>query len=100
MEAALAEAFEAGVVQDAAIAKNETEAQDFWRIRETLPEAEKVEGGSIKHDISSAVSLMPELYERAAEKVRAVTPDARLIVFGDVGDGNLHFNVRPPAGGQ
>ena len=98
MEAALAEAFEAGVVQDAAIAKNETEAQDFWRIRETLPEAEKVEGGSIKHDISSAVSLMPELYERAAEKVRAVTPDARLIVFGHVGDGNLHFNVRPPAG--
>lgn len=98
MEAALAEAFEAGIVQDAALAKNESEAADFWRIRETLPEAEKVEGGSIKHDISSAVSRMPDLYERAAEKVRAVAPDARLIVFGHVGDGNLHFNVRPPIG--
>jgi len=98
MEAALAEAFEAGVVADAVIAKNETEAEAFWRIRESVPEAEKLEGGSIKHDISSAVSDMPALYRRAAEKVAAAAPEARLLVFGHVGDGNLHFNVRPPEG--
>jgi len=98
MEAALAQAFEAGAVQDAAIAKNETEAGDFWRIRETLPEAEKLEGGSIKHDISSAVSDMPRLYETARTAAETACPEGRLIAFGHVGDGNLHFNLRPPLG--
>ncbi len=98
MEEALAEAFEQELVADAAIAKNETEAEALWQLRESLPEAEKLDHQAIKHDISSAVSKMPELHERATANVREISEDARIICFGHVGDGNLHFNIAAPKG--
>lgn len=82
-----------GVVQDAALAQNETQARDFWRLREALSEAQKYEGGSIKHDVSVPVSAMPRFIAEATSAVRGMMPGARPVPFGHVGDGNVHFNV-------
>lgn len=97
MEAALAEAFEQGVIADAALAANVAQADAFWKLRETLPEAEKAHGLALKHDISAPVSAMPALIAEASRAARGIVPDAEIIAFGHVGDGNVHFNVVKPA---
>lgn len=97
-EQAMAEAYEAGLVADAAIAASEAQADQFWRLRETIPEAERREGGGAKHDVSVPVSAMPGFIENASGKLEAAFAGVRVIAFGHLGDGNVHFNVRAPAG--
>src|SRR5581483_2179184 len=69
----------------------------LWRIREAMVEAQKYEGGSIKHDVSVAVSRVAECIERLTAAVEARIPDCRPVAFGHVGDGNIHFNISEPA---
>lgn len=96
IETILGSALEQGVIEYAAIAANLTQARDFWQLRENLPEAQKPEGGSIKHDISVPVAAIPEFTARAAEVVQHVSPGARVCCFGHMGDGNLHYNISQP----
>lgn len=98
LEAGLADAAAAGEVTDAVIAASQAQAAALWRIREELPEAERREGPALHHDISVAVAAMPGFTLAAAADIEARFPGARVLAFGHLGDGNLHFNVRPPAG--
>ncbi|MEX0923349.1 MAG: FAD-binding oxidoreductase [Rhodovibrionaceae bacterium] len=100
LEAALAEAYEAGLVADAALAANAGQAGDFWRIREAIVEAQKKEGGSIKHDVSVPVSRIPEFIERGSALVAEMVPGIRPVPFGHLGDGNIHFNLSQPEGAE
>jgi FAD/FMN-containing dehydrogenase len=94
---ALAEAAAAGEVEDATIAASAAQAAALWRIREELPEAERRDGPATHHDISVAVADMPDFAIDTAARVEAAFPGARVLAFGHLGDGNLHFNVRAPA---
>lgn len=98
LQSALAQALDAGEIRDAVVASSLREAGDFWRIRENIPEAQTREGASIKHDISVAVSRIPELVARASRAVHRAEPALRICAFGHIGDGNLHFNLSQPAG--
>jgi FAD/FMN-containing dehydrogenase len=98
MEAYLGEAMEKGLVLDAAIAQNETQARALWSLRENHTEASKKEGPSIKHDISVAVSKIPSFVTEGLAAMKKALPDCRPVTFGHVGDGNLHFNCQAPAG--
>ncbi len=98
LEEFLGAAIEDGLVSDAALAANERQGQAFWAIREGIVEAQKFEGGSIKHDISVAVSKTPEFIERATRLVEEMVPGIRPVPFGHVGDGNIHFNLSQPEG--
>ena len=93
LEDALGQAFEADLIQDAAIAETEAQMHDFWRLRETVAEAERGHGKAIKHDVSIPVSKMPAFITQASKAVYDAFPDALIIAFGHVGDGNVHFNV-------
>jgi len=97
LEAALAEALEIGLVADATLATSEAQAEALWALRESISEAEKRDGPSLKHDISVPVSAMPGFIEREAARIEASFPGSRIIAFGHLGDGNIHFNLLPPA---
>lgn len=84
---------EAGAVQDVVIAQSRAQAAELWAMRENISEAQKIEGISIKHDISVPVSRVPRLVANAEAAVRAAFPDLRIVVFGHLGDGNLHYNL-------
>jgi len=94
----LGDAIEAGLAGDAVIAQSLAQAEAFWRLRESMSDAQKPEGASIKHDISVPVAAIPDFIEQGAHVVERVAPGARLVCFGHMGDGNLHFNVSQPAG--
>ncbi len=96
--AALADAIEAGQIEDAAIAASEAQAEALWKLRESISEAERVDGMAAKHDISVAVSQMPAFLEEGRKTVEARFPGVRVLAFGHLGDGNVHFNVRAPEG--
>ncbi|CCG40030.1 FAD-binding oxidoreductase [Magnetospirillum molischianum] len=98
LESVLSQALEDGTAQDAVLAESGTQRQALWRLRESIPEAQKHEGGSIKHDISVSTSRVPELIERASAAVADALPGARPVAFGHIGDGNIHFNVSQPEG--
>ncbi|HLG87577.1 MAG TPA: FAD-binding oxidoreductase [Alphaproteobacteria bacterium] len=98
LASALAEAAEAGLVRDATLADSEARRKALWFVREAIVEAQRFEGGSIKHDVSVPVGNIPELIERASKAVSAVLPGIRPIPFGHVGDGNIHFNLTQPEG--
>jgi FAD/FMN-containing dehydrogenase len=98
LEEFLATAVEDGLVSDAALAANQRQATAFWSIREGLVEAQKFEGGSIKHDVSVAVSKVPDFIARAKALVEEMVPGIRPVPFGHVGDGNIHFNLSQPEG--
>jgi len=98
MEAILAEAAEQGLVPDAVIAQSETQARALWRLREEAPEAQKREGGSIKHDVSVPVGTVPEFLAKATAAVEARLPGIRVTAFGHAGDGNIHYNLSQPVG--
>jgi D-lactate dehydrogenase (cytochrome) len=100
LEAALAGAIDAGLALDAAIASSLAQRDALWRIRESIPEAQTHEGASIKHDVCVPVAALPEFVARASAWVTRNVPDARLVAYGHVGDGNLHFNLSQPAGGS
>ena len=93
----LAEAAAAGEIADATVAASFEQARALWRIREELPEAERRDGVAAHHDISVPVAAMPGFTLAAAARVEADFPGSRVLAFGHLGDGNLHFNVRTPA---
>ncbi|HEY3852672.1 MAG TPA: FAD-binding oxidoreductase [Steroidobacteraceae bacterium] len=98
----LQQAAAAGVVLDAAIATSIARSQAMWKLRESIPEAQRRHGASLKHDVSVPVSRIPELIERGSELVRQLAPEGDVVSYGHAGDGNLHFNVsqRPDAPGD
>ena len=91
--------FSKEIAGDAVIAASLGQQEDFWNFREILPEAQKPEGASIKHDISVPVALIPTFIEEGAKAVESVSPGARPVCFGHMGDGNLHYNISRPEGG-
>lgn len=97
LELTLGEAIEAGEVSDAALARSEAQRGALWRLRENISEAQKIEGLSIKHDISLPVSRIPEFIQRCDEALVAAFPGVRIVCFGHLGDGNLHYNQSKPA---
>jgi FAD/FMN-containing dehydrogenase len=94
----LAEAHEAGLVSDAAIASSLAQQDAFWHLRESMSEAQRPEGGSIKHDVSVPVSRIPAFLDEAGAAVLALMPEARICAFGHLGDGNIHYNISQPVG--
>ena len=84
------------LIVDAVIAKNSTEANQLWHLRHSIAEAERRHGKALKHDISVPISRMPEFLARGDALLKASRPDASLLAFGHVGDGNLHYNVELP----
>jgi FAD/FMN-containing dehydrogenase len=99
-ETALGTAIEDGLVTDAAVAASQAQAQALWKLRESISEAQKREGASIKHDISVPVAAIPAFLEKAVPAVQAIVPGARPVSFGHLGDGNLHFNFNSPKTGD
>lgn len=97
-EAALAAAFEADLVEDAAIAANESQADAFWLLRETVAPAERAQGPAVQHDISVPVEKMPDFVDAAIPAIEAAWPGTRGLAFGHLGDGNVHFHVLAPKG--
>lgn len=97
LETILAAEIEAGRVEDAAIAQSEAQAAALWQLRENISFAQKIEGVSIKHDISVPVSRIAEFIERADEALKRRFPGVRIVCFGHIGDGNLHYNLSKPA---
>ena len=98
LEELLGEASDAGEITDATVAGSLAQAQALWKLRETLSEAQKPAGGSIKHDISVPVAAIPRFIAQAAPIVERVCPGARPVPFGHFGDGNVHYNVSQPVG--
>ena len=91
-------AAEAELIHDAALAANGEQRKAFWRLREDISDVQKLEGGSIKHDISVPLGAVPDFLNEAIAAVEARTPGARVVAFGHMGDGNIHFNVSQPIG--
>jgi len=97
-EALMEAAFEQEIVLDAVVAENLGQAHNLWHIRESIPLAQVEEGLNIKHDISVPISRIPEFVEHATQVLNDKVPGMRLVNFGHLGDGNLHFNVQAPEG--
>ncbi|WP_343626776.1 FAD-binding oxidoreductase [Roseateles puraquae] len=97
-EGLLEAAFEAGIVQDAAIAQSLQQARDFWHLRESIPLAQAQAGLNIKHDIALPVSAIPGFVAEMDAALARYLPGIEVIDFGHLGDGNLHYNVQAPAG--
>ncbi len=97
-EHALAAALNDHLIADATFAESEGQATAFWKLREVISEAERADGMAAKHDVSVPVSAMPAFIETTRTAVESKFPGARVIAFGHLGDGNVHFNVRAPAG--
>jgi len=100
LETTLERALEKGWVVDAAVAQNERERETFWRLRESIPEAQRKDGHSLKHDISVPVSQVPRFIEVAGGWVERQIPQGLLVSYGHLGDGNLHFNINQRPGSQ
>ena len=90
-------ATDAGEILDGTVAASEAQRRSLWLLRERVPEAERRSGGSVKHDVSVRIALIPELVARAERELAKLEPH-RLSIYGHIGDGNLHFNVLPPEG--
>ncbi|MDB5522763.1 MAG: dependent oxidoreductase [Rhizobium sp.] len=98
MQGLLENAFSAGVIRDATIAASTAQARAFWHLRESMSNAQRPEGGSIKHDVSVPVSSIPAFMAAAEKAVLAHMPAARICAFGHLGDGNIHYNISQPVG--
>ena len=97
LESVLDAEIEAGRVQDVVMAKSGTQAAALWRLRENISAAQKIEGISIKHDIAVPVSAIAEFIKRADDALTSRFPGVRIVCFGHIGDGNLHYNQSKPA---
>ena len=97
-ERLLEAAMQAGCVTDAVVAESMAQARALWHIRESIPLAQAQEGLNIKHDISIAVSRIPEFVAQADAALAQAFPGIRLVNYGHLGDGNLHYNVQAPEG--
>ena len=95
---ALAAAFESNLVLDAVVAQSERERESLWKLRETIPEAQRIDGASLKHDISLPITSLAPFVSKAGDWIRDNVPDGRLVAYGHVGDGNLHFNLNQATG--
>jgi FAD/FMN-containing dehydrogenase len=100
LESILAQGLEQAIVDDAVIAVNLAQRMSFWKLRDEMSAAQKPEGGSIKHDISVPVAAVPDFIEQANAAVVKLIPGARPVPFGHLGDGNIHYNVSQPVGGE
>ena len=89
---------ETGLVRDAVIAGSLAQQKALWHMRESMSDAQKPEGGSIKHDVSVPVSSIPLFMDEAGKAVMAAIPGARICAFGHLGDGNIHYNISQPVG--
>ena len=98
LEEALERAMTDGLVLDAVFAASLAQRNALWKLRESVPEAQRHEGASIKHDVSVPVADLPEFLAQASSAVQAIVPAGRLVAYGHVGDGNLHVNVSQPIG--
>lgn len=96
--ASLVAAAEHGEILDAILAKNSNEARQLWQIRHEIPWAQRAEGASLKHDIAVPIGRIDEFLQRAEAIVLGILPQARVVAFGHVGDGNLHYNISQPVG--
>src|SRR4029453_14107971 len=94
IERLLAGALQQGVIGDAVIAANEAQAEAFWRLRDSISEAERTEGQTLANDISVAVADMPRFILEATRQVESAFPGVIPSAFGHLGDGNIHFHVR------
>lgn len=94
----LAEAAEAGLIEDAAISANEAQAEAFWKIRNSISEAERAEGPALQHDISVPVANMAKFIADETPAIEQLFTGTRVVAFGHLGDGNVHFHVKAPAG--
>jgi FAD/FMN-containing dehydrogenase len=97
LEGVLEAALAAGEVQDAVIAESAAQRAAIWKLREEHSEAQKIEGASVKNDVSVPVSRVPELLRQASAACEALMPGIRVVAFGHMGDGNIHFNLEQPA---
>jgi len=100
VEEALGGAVESGAALDAALAQSQDQARKLWALRENISEAQRREGPNIKHDISLPVSAIPAFLADAAVALRNAFPAVRFVTFGHLGDGNLHYNLAAPEGGD
>ena len=91
-------AFDAGEIADAVVAASEHQAQSLWKLREGIVEGQRIEGASIKHDVSVPVSKVPQFIVNASAAVAEHVPGIRPCPFGHLGDGNIHFNLSQPVG--
>jgi FAD/FMN-containing dehydrogenase len=98
LQDALAASLAEGLAADAVVAASEAQAAALWRLRESIAEAERLHGPSVKHDVSVPVAAMPDLLDRARAAVETRFAGVRVVAFGHLGDGNVHFNVQPPPG--
>ncbi|WP_396270609.1 FAD-binding oxidoreductase [Ideonella sp.] len=98
MEQVLEAALEAEEIHDAALADNLSQAKAMWHLRESIPLAQSQDGLNIKHDVSLLVSAIPAFVRGMGQRLSDALPGARLITFGHLGDGNLHYNVQAPLG--
>jgi D-lactate dehydrogenase (cytochrome) len=98
LEEALETGMERGLVTDAIVADSLEHRRAFWHLREILPEVQKPEGGSIKHDISVPLAAIADFLREAGAAVEQLIPGSRPVPFGHLGDGNIHYNVSQPVG--
>ncbi|GGL31745.1 FAD-binding oxidoreductase [Caulobacter rhizosphaerae] len=100
MERLLAGALERGLIQDAAVAQSDAQAHAFWAVRENQSGGQKPEGAAWKHDVSVPVSKVADFIDQATAAVEGLSPGVRVVAFGHVGDGNVHYDVLRPDGGS
>jgi len=98
MEHLLADALERSLIEDATLAASEQQAEDFWKIRESIAEAERANGPALQHDISVPVHGMARFIDEASPVIEAKFPGTKVAAFGHMGDGNVHFHVKAPEG--
>ena len=98
LETALAAALDAGYAEDALIAASGKQADDLWKIRETIPLSKRAYGTAINHDVSVPISAIPPFLDACQTAVRDIVPSAEIVAFGHVGDGNLHYSACEPEG--
>jgi FAD/FMN-containing dehydrogenase len=97
-DALMTRAIEDGIVSDAVVAQSIAQSRRFWALRENISEAQAAEGKNVKHDISVPISAIGDFVERTDALLARHVPGVRMVVFGHLGDGNLHYNVSPPDG--
>jgi FAD/FMN-containing dehydrogenase len=100
LEEALGDAVETGLVLDAVLAASVAQRQALWSLRENISEAQRIEGFSVKHDVSVPVSRVPQLIDEGKRALEAAFPGIDIVAFGHLGDGNIHWNAFPPRGAR
>jgi D-lactate dehydrogenase (cytochrome) len=100
LEAVITDALEQGLIVDAAVASSIAQSKALWNLREHIPLAQAEEGKNIKHDVSVPISRIGDFIRVTDEELQKRFPGCRMVTFGHLGDGNLHYNVSPPEGGS